>query len=81
MLDNTILRNTLKFDNDDAYYMFGFTDPSVISHSIVNSSRLLERFQFALKNKSTEWTLMFTRPYEPCDNYGYCGVNGICRKS
>ena len=61
--------------------MFGFTNPSVISLSIVNSSRLQESFRFTLQNRSTEWTLLFTRPYEPCDTYGYCGVNGICRKS
>ncbi|KAL5548107.1 hypothetical protein UlMin_003338 [Ulmus minor] len=75
--DNTILRNTLKFDKDEAYYVFGFIDSSVISLSTLNYSGLLERF--VVKNKSTEWTLLFTRPYEPCDNYGYCGVNGICK--
>nr|XP_048334413.1 G-type lectin S-receptor-like serine/threonine-protein kinase SD1-1 [Ziziphus jujuba var. spinosa] len=22
---------------------------------------------------------MYTQPYEPCDSYGYCGPNGICK--
>ncbi|KAL5548104.1 hypothetical protein UlMin_003335 [Ulmus minor] len=59
--DTTVLRNTYKFDKDEAYYMFGFIDSSVISLSTLNYSGLLEHF--TVKNKSTEWTLLFTRPF------------------
>ncbi|MRT44594.1 hypothetical protein FGX00_01845, partial [Xylella fastidiosa subsp. multiplex] len=32
-------------------------------------------------NKSTEWSTMYSLPYQPCEDYGYCGANGICRIS
>ncbi|KAL3718376.1 hypothetical protein ACJRO7_003502 [Eucalyptus globulus] len=32
-----------------------------------------------LKSGSTKWDLTFSVPDNPCDNYGHCGTNGVCR--
>ncbi|RVW81565.1 Receptor-like serine/threonine-protein kinase SD1-8 [Vitis vinifera] len=34
-----------------------------------------------LNESNDEWTTMYTVPYDPCDNYGQCRANGICRLS
>ncbi|KAK3408279.1 hypothetical protein EUGRSUZ_J00554 [Eucalyptus grandis] len=34
---------------------------------------------FLLKSGSTKWDMIESLPYDPCDNYGYCGANGVCR--
>ncbi|KAL3718382.1 hypothetical protein ACJRO7_003508 [Eucalyptus globulus] len=34
---------------------------------------------FLLKSGSTKWDIIQSLPYDPCDNYGYCGANGVCR--
>lgn len=34
---------------------------------------------FLLKSGSTKWDMIQSLPYDPCDNYGYCGANGVCR--
>ncbi|KAF8009502.1 hypothetical protein BT93_J0488 [Corymbia citriodora subsp. variegata] len=32
-----------------------------------------------LTSGSTKWDMILSLPYDPCDSYGYCGTNGICR--
>ncbi|KAF8009581.1 hypothetical protein BT93_J0556 [Corymbia citriodora subsp. variegata] len=32
-----------------------------------------------LKSGSTMWDLVYSVPYDLCDNYGSCGANGVCQ--
>ena len=76
--DSSSFKYTLVFSENESSYMFESTVVSgVVTRLTLNNSGLLQRF--LLENSSTKWSLMFSRPYEPCDNYGYCGVNGVCR--
>ncbi|KAK3199323.1 hypothetical protein Dsin_022738, partial [Dipteronia sinensis] len=29
--------------------------------------------------KTTEWSILYSWPYDPCDNYAQCGANNNCR--
>ena len=76
--DSSSFKYTLVFSENESSYMFESTVVSdVVSRLTLNNSGLLQRF--LLEKSSTKWSLMFSRPYEPCDNYGYCGVNGVYR--
>ncbi|KAI3441584.1 EF-hand domain-containing protein [Psidium guajava] len=34
---------------------------------------------YVANKTSNAWTIMYTSPNDPCDAYGTCGANGICR--
>ncbi|XP_060676090.1 G-type lectin S-receptor-like serine/threonine-protein kinase At4g27290 isoform X2 [Ziziphus jujuba] len=64
-------------NEDEVYYSFRSNAESVITRVQVNSHGSMARL--TLYNGSTQWSIMYEVPYEPCDGYGYCGANGICR--
>ncbi|XP_057461109.1 G-type lectin S-receptor-like serine/threonine-protein kinase SD1-1 [Actinidia eriantha] len=35
--------------------------------------------RYIMKEGSIQWDLMYSTPKDPCDNYGQCGANSICR--
>ncbi|KAK8648509.1 hypothetical protein V6N13_129259 [Hibiscus sabdariffa] len=37
--------------------------------------------QRLLWTESSAWTILYASPTNECENYGKCGVNGICRLS
>lgn len=49
----------------------------VISRLTMNHSGLLQRL--VLHPRSSEWVVMYSNPDDPCDSYGQCGVNDICK--
>ncbi|KAF3454012.1 hypothetical protein FNV43_RR04455 [Rhamnella rubrinervis] len=72
-----VFKPYLVSNEDEVYYSFRPNQNAVITRLKVNPSGLTDRL--ILYNKSTAWSTMYTQPYEPCDYYGYCGANGICR--
>ncbi|KAF3453570.1 hypothetical protein FNV43_RR04010 [Rhamnella rubrinervis] len=72
-----VFKPYLVSNEDEVYYSFRPNQNAVITQLKVNPSGLTDRL--ILYNKSTAWSTMYTQPYEPCDYYGYCGANGICR--
>ncbi|CAK9144613.1 unnamed protein product [Ilex paraguariensis] len=50
---------------------------SIATRLKMEQSGLLDLF--VMDEKGTSWTLVYTTPGEPCDNYGQCGPNGICK--
>ncbi|XP_042063968.1 G-type lectin S-receptor-like serine/threonine-protein kinase SD1-1 isoform X2 [Salvia splendens] len=50
---------------------------SVHTRLIMNSSGSFQRF--VMDERGGGWVLMITSPRDSCDNYGWCGVNGVCR--
>ncbi|KAL1562805.1 G-type lectin S-receptor-like serine/threonine-protein kinase SD1-1 isoform X2 [Salvia divinorum] len=50
---------------------------SVHTRLIMNSSGSFQRF--VMDERGAGWIPMITSPRDSCDNYGWCGVNGVCR--
>ncbi|XP_057506878.1 G-type lectin S-receptor-like serine/threonine-protein kinase At4g27290 [Actinidia eriantha] len=58
---------------------YSFKSNGVSTRLVANQTGLLQRF--VLHNGSSEWALMYTIQDDSCNNYGLCGVNGICKIS
>ncbi|XP_062077875.1 S-locus-specific glycoprotein S13-like isoform X2 [Humulus lupulus] len=76
--NNNTLNFTVSINENESYYL---CEPAAnlrfTARLTLNHSGILERL--VLEDRSTQWSIMYSRPYEPCDTYGYCGVNGICK--
>ncbi|KAI3445255.1 hypothetical protein Pfo_001920 [Paulownia fortunei] len=56
------------------------SDPYSNSFSMrltMNYSGLLQRY--IMNEQRDDWSLLFSVPADSCDNYGWCGPNGICK--
>lgn len=60
---------------NEVYYIY--EAKGVLTRFMVNDTGLLQRF--VLNKGSSKWALMFTLQNDLCDDYGHCGVNGICK--
>ncbi|KAI8552699.1 hypothetical protein RHMOL_Rhmol06G0286700 [Rhododendron molle] len=60
---------------DEVYYIY--EAKGVLTRFMVNDTGLLQLF--VLNKGSSKWALMFTLQNDLCDDYGHCGVNGICK--
>ncbi|GAB2298781.1 hypothetical protein Dimus_032859 [Dionaea muscipula] len=58
------------------YYMFQPRDNSVISRLVVSPLGSLAYLTW--RNKSNEWIPKLTIQGDFCDQYGMCGINGMC---
>ena len=77
VLTDTIFKSIVQFNNDEPFYMFEPIVSSIVTRLTMNVSGSL---QILTQQKgSTEWDIMYEMPTHPCDGYGYCGANGICR--
>ncbi|XP_060674733.1 G-type lectin S-receptor-like serine/threonine-protein kinase At4g27290 isoform X2 [Ziziphus jujuba] len=72
-----LFKSFLVSNKDELYYTFKANVKSAVTRVKVNPTGLSDRL--VLYNRSTQWSVLYTVPYEPCDNYGFCGANGICR--
>ncbi|KAL5548122.1 hypothetical protein UlMin_003353 [Ulmus minor] len=75
-LGNVFIKDTVEYNDKEVYYMIFPAVNSVTCRVRINNSGLAQRLIMRDNNK---WAVMYSRPYEPCDNYEFCGVNGICR--
>ena len=67
------------FNEENVYNLSQAGSYSATLRVTINHLGLL---QWNILNESNdEWTTMYTVPYDPCDNYGLCRANGICRLS
>ncbi|KAL2472606.1 G-type lectin S-receptor-like serine/threonine-protein kinase [Forsythia ovata] len=76
---NIIFKAIFVYNNEDLYYMNEASDNSIISRLTVNQSGLLQRF--VLNKGDSSWSTMYSTRNDPCDEYGVCGANGICKIS
>ncbi|KAL3508598.1 hypothetical protein ACH5RR_027999 [Cinchona calisaya] len=74
--NNTITTPSFVYDNQEVYYTFELRNSLVLSRVIMNESGLIQRS--LLNEGSSDWSIMYTLPYDKCDEYGKCGPNGIC---
>ncbi|XP_059661581.1 G-type lectin S-receptor-like serine/threonine-protein kinase At4g27290 [Cornus florida] len=70
----TVFKHSFIFNADEVYYI---DESSHISRLTLNQTGILQRF--ILNEGSSEWALMNIVQNDPCDGYGRCGANGICR--
>ncbi|KAK9152091.1 hypothetical protein Syun_010400 [Stephania yunnanensis] len=49
---------------------------SVFRRIVLNQSGYLQRMTF--NNQSRKWDVLYYAPQPGCDEYGYCGANGLC---
>ncbi|KAF8409419.1 hypothetical protein HHK36_005495 [Tetracentron sinense] len=77
LLAKEVFKNYFVYNTEELYYMYENNKNSIITRSTLNQSGLVQRLKW--NEGSFEWTVMFTRPNDLCDNYGQCGANGICK--
>ncbi|CAN6694473.1 unnamed protein product [Malus baccata var. baccata] len=62
---------------DLVYYKFEANKNVVAPQLRIYQSSSLQRL--VLNAGSAKWDVMISLPDDPCDSYGYCGANAICR--
>ena len=75
--DDKVLKTIIVFNKDGSFYMFEPTVNSVVIRMTIAVSGSL--LCLTLQKGSFQWAIMYELPYQLCDSYGYCSVNGICR--
>ncbi|XP_059624152.1 G-type lectin S-receptor-like serine/threonine-protein kinase At4g27290 isoform X2 [Cornus florida] len=73
----TVFKHSFIFNADEVYYIDESSNDSYFTRLTVNQTGILQRF--ILNEGSSEWTIMYIVQNDPCDGYGRCGANGICR--
>ena len=77
LITDTVFKSIFVFNENESYFMFIPVTPSVVTRLTMNISGIPQRL--IRQNGSTEWDIMYSVPFQRCDDYGYCGTNGICR--
>ncbi|KAF8009582.1 hypothetical protein BT93_J0557 [Corymbia citriodora subsp. variegata] len=72
----TVVKPIFVYNGTDAYFAIE-TKGDITAKVTLNPDGVLQCL--LLKNGSTKWDLRYTVPYDPCDRYGHCGANGMCR--
>ncbi|XP_056172875.1 G-type lectin S-receptor-like serine/threonine-protein kinase At4g27290 isoform X2 [Syzygium oleosum] len=76
---NSISRQMLVDNQTDVYFAYQALNDGIITRVSLNESGSLQRL--VRPKESASWTVMYTIPSDPCDNYGLCGANGFCRSN
>ncbi|KAL3636832.1 hypothetical protein CASFOL_019131 [Castilleja foliolosa] len=74
---NPIFKPELYFENERLVSIWEPYDSSIMVRLILGASGVLERY--AMNARRDKWNSVYTNPRDPCDDYGQCGPNGICR--
>ncbi|KAK6120650.1 hypothetical protein DH2020_045600 [Rehmannia glutinosa] len=75
---NLVYKPGLVFDKDNKLISFYDSyNNSILTRLTIDQSGLLHRY--TMNERKDGWNLVYTIPKDPCDDYGKCGPNGICR--
>ncbi|XP_056173190.1 G-type lectin S-receptor-like serine/threonine-protein kinase At4g27290 [Syzygium oleosum] len=77
--ERTIFRQMFVYDETDVYLKFESSRDDITTIITLNQSGLVQCL--LRKKESSTWDVMISFPRDPCDNYGQCGANGICRSN
>ncbi|XP_060676062.1 G-type lectin S-receptor-like serine/threonine-protein kinase At4g27290 [Ziziphus jujuba] len=77
VVTNPVFEAAFVSNENESYVGFKQKVNAAITRLKLNPSGSYELL--VLENGSKKWDIMYTQPYEPCDSYGYCGPNGICK--
>ncbi|KAF8009503.1 hypothetical protein BT93_J0489 [Corymbia citriodora subsp. variegata] len=65
------------YNRTDAYFAFGTLEDGITARLTLSPDGFSQGF--LQKSGSAKWDMAYEVPYDPCDSYGYCGTNGVCR--
>ncbi|PIM97973.1 Serine/threonine protein kinase [Handroanthus impetiginosus] len=74
---NPILKPELVFKQERLISISEIFDSSNLVRFTLETSGTLRRYTMNVRRN--KWNLAFTAQVDPCDEYGQCGPNGICR--
>ncbi|KAL3503298.1 hypothetical protein ACH5RR_037747 [Cinchona calisaya] len=77
LMNSPVFTSTFVYDDQEMYYTYALRNSSMLSRLTLNKSGIIQHFM--LNKGSSDWLMMYTLPYDKCEEYGVCGVNGICR--
>ncbi|XP_056172880.1 G-type lectin S-receptor-like serine/threonine-protein kinase At4g27290 isoform X2 [Syzygium oleosum] len=72
-----IVKTIAVYNETGAYYKSETLKDNVTLKGILRSDGVMQCH--ILKSGSTVWDFMYSVPHDPCDTYGLCGANGVCR--
>ncbi|KAK0599442.1 hypothetical protein LWI29_005336 [Acer saccharum] len=76
MLHNELVfKPMLVHKQDELYYTFEPFNNTVKTFVVMLQSGAMHRLTW----KTTEWSILYTWPFDQCDNYAQCGANNYCR--
>ncbi|KAK6917412.1 Bulb-type lectin domain [Dillenia turbinata] len=76
---NTVYEPIFIYNSDYVFYTFQNIDNSIISRFVVNQTGLIQHL--AWNQQRGDWFAVVTLQADQCDQYDYCGPNGICNSS
>ncbi|XP_056172872.1 G-type lectin S-receptor-like serine/threonine-protein kinase At4g27290 isoform X2 [Syzygium oleosum] len=76
---NPISRQIFVYNQTDVYFEYDHLKDGILTRIVLNESGLLQRL--ARKKGGVSWTVMYSHPIDPCENYALCGANGFCRSN
>ncbi|KAK6154299.1 hypothetical protein DH2020_008547 [Rehmannia glutinosa] len=74
---NPVFKPELVFEKDRLISIYELYDSSFIVRLTLRTSGVLERY--TMNGRRDKWNSVYANPHDPCDEYGQCGNNGICR--
>ncbi|TXG67219.1 hypothetical protein EZV62_008494 [Acer yangbiense] len=77
VVHNFIYKPMLVHKQDELYYTYEPFNNTVNTHIVLHQSGTLQRLVWNWK--TTEWSILYSWPFDPCDNYAPCGANNNCR--
>ncbi|KAK0599332.1 hypothetical protein LWI29_004338 [Acer saccharum] len=77
VVNNFIFKAMLVNKQDELYYTYEPFNNTVKTHIILDQSGTMHRRVWNWK--TTEWSILYTWPFDSCDHYAQCGANNNCR--
>ncbi|KAL5802694.1 hypothetical protein ACOSQ4_030999 [Xanthoceras sorbifolium] len=77
MMHNLVFKPMLVHKQDELYYTYESSDNTVKTRVVLHQSGTMQRLVWDWK--TTNWTILYSWPFDPCDNYAQCGANNNCR--
>ncbi|KAJ0044437.1 hypothetical protein Pint_04386 [Pistacia integerrima] len=78
-MKNSIFIPRFVQNEEELYFTYETFNNTVITRLLMNQSGKVQRL---VRNaEGSEWNVMYSWPFDVCDNYAECGANGNCRIS
>ncbi|XP_056172889.1 G-type lectin S-receptor-like serine/threonine-protein kinase At4g27290 isoform X1 [Syzygium oleosum] len=75
---NEVTTSVFVYGENEIFFAYEARKSEFIARVLtMNHSGLLQ--YYVASKRSNAWTIMYSSPNNPCDAYGTCGANGICR--
>ncbi|KAF8024022.1 hypothetical protein BT93_F1276 [Corymbia citriodora subsp. variegata] len=75
----TVLKRSFVCNETDVYSEFESSRYDIITIFTLNPFGLFQRLQ--REKESSTWDVIISNPGDPCDYYGQCGANSVCKSN